>query len=72
MNKDKIKKEFQGSPINLFYIDEFIKQNSKMIKQNGIDETTLISWQHETRDKDNQSKQNLVNGKEKPIKDIIA
>jgi len=72
LNKDKIKKEFQESPINLFYIDEFIKQNSKMIKQNGIDETTHISWQHETRDKDNQSTQNLVNGKEKPIKDIIA
>ncbi|MCH4202427.1 MAG: hypothetical protein LKF69_00280 [Bacilli bacterium] len=72
MNKDKIKKEFQGSQINLFYIDEFIKQNSKMIKQNGIDEATLISWQHETRDKDNQSTQSLVNGKEKPIKDIIA
>ncbi|MCH3976039.1 MAG: hypothetical protein LKE36_00235 [Bacilli bacterium] len=72
MNKDKIKKEFQGSPINLFYIDEFIKQNSKMIKQNGIDEATLISWQHETRDKDDQSTQSLVNGKEKPIKDIIA
>lgn len=43
-----------------------------MIKQNGIDEATLISWQHETRDKDNQSTQSLVNGKEKPIKDIIA